>query len=755
MRRTIDFNQDWTFFKHKDENGISVTLPHTWNAEDGMDGGNDYFRGTCRYVKKCSRPSAEKDERVFLEIPAAAMTADVFLNGKHLAHHEGGYSLFRVDLTDGLQDENVLSISCDNAAGDHVYPQKADFTFYGGLYRGARLLIVPKVHFALMDSGSPGIYVKPEIHLSADGTSADIFVQAKTDSPVTGEKMDKSGYRVVFSLDGQIRSIIVQDGCADAVFHLPSVHLWNGIEDPYLYTVTARLIASEEDLSDTLQKPDTLFSGDQVSVRFGCRSFRVDPQEGFILNGRSYPLRGVSRHQDREGYGNALTAKMHREDMELIREIGANTVRLAHYQHSQEFYDLCDECGMIVWAEIPYISVHMPEGRENTISQMRELVMQNRNHPSIICWGLSNEITAGSAVNEDMLENHRALNDLCHQLDAMRPTSMANVFMLETDSPILGIPDINSYNLYFGWYLGELKQNEQFFDSYHKKYPDRVIGFSEYGAECNVKFQTCRPECGDYSEQYQCLYHEHMLKMFETRPYLWATHVWNMFDFGSDGKDEGGKHGYNQKGLVTADRKIKKDAFYLYKAYWSREPFVHLCGSRYIDRTGDMTEIKVYSNQPAVTLFIDGTEKEKKNGEHVFIFRVPVTGEHLIEATAGEWKDSIRIRRAEKANEDYIFSGGAVTNWLNDISIDDRCYSINDSLGILMQNPQTAAIVGQIMSHASKSRGEVAEATKDNPALKLMMAAMPLKEMLKRAGDAVGADQVRSLNSALQRIAKK
>ena len=729
MRTMICFNQGWQFSK-PGEAAHAVTLPHTWNAKDGTDGGNDYFRGTCTYTKEFAAPAHAEGEEVWLEFEGVAMSAVVTLNGQELARHAGGYSTFRVNLTPALAAQNTLTVTVDNSANRTVYPQKADFTFYGGIYRDVYMLVVPHSHFALDNHGAPALRVTPKV--ADDFVSAEVTIEAFCENTPDGTE-------VLFTVEGVgEQSAPVQGGKAVAMFTLNPVHLWDGVADPYLYNAAAALPG-----------------GDAVAVQFGCRKIEFRPDTGFWLNGKNVRLVGTARHQDRAGLGNALTPAEHEEDMQIIRDMGANTVRLAHYQHAQYFYDLCDKYGLVAWAEIPYITEHMPEARANTLSQMEELVTQNYNHPSIICWGLSNEITAGSAVNEDMLENHRALNDLCHQLDAMRPTSMANVFMLETDSPILEIPDINSYNLYFGWYLGELKQNEQFFDSYHKKYPDRVIGFSEYGAECNVKFQSSTPECGDYSEQYQCLYHEHMLKMFETRPYLWATHVWNMFDFGSDGKDEGGKHGFNQKGLVTADRKIKKDAFYLYKAYWSGEPFVHLCGSRYTDRAEDVTEIKVYSNQPAVTIYIDGTEKEKKEGEHVFIFRVTLTGEHFIEAKAGEWQDCIRIRRVEKAKEDYIFKGGAVTNWLKDISVDESCYSINDSLGMLMKNPQAAAIVGQLMSRASKSRGEVAEATKDNPALKLMMAGMPLCEMLKRAGDAVSADQIRNLNGALQKIEKE
>ena len=561
----------------------------------------------------------------------------------------------------------------------------------------------------------------------------------KADAKVTVELwMVGDAEAVTVTIDGQQKETPVENGYAKAVFDLANVHLWDGVDDPYLYTAKA-------ELSD----------GDIVETTFGCRSFSIDPQKGFFLNGRSYPLRGVSRHQDRAGAGNALTHEMHREDMEIIKELGANTIRLAHYQHAQEFYDLCDENGMIVWAEIPYITMHMSDGTENTLSQMRELVVQNYNHPSIVCWGLSNEITAASAVNEELLENHRKLNDLCHALDMTRPTVMADVFMLETDSPMLEIPDMNSYNLYFGWYLGELEQNDSFFDAYHTTYPDRVIGLSEYGADANPAYHSANPERGDYTEEYQCIYHEHMAKMIEERPYLWATHVWNLFDFAADGRDEGGKHGVNQKGLVTIDRKLKKDAFYLYKAYWSKTPFVHVCGRRYVERTEDVTEIKVYSNEQSVTLFVDGVERETSEGSKVFKFKVPITGTHKIRAVSGTCEDEITVKKVQKSNQDYIFNKqGDVVNWFDRYDFKADHYSISDTLGELAQNEMANAIVQRLMAQASASRGDVAESVKDNPALQRMMQRMTLVSLLKQAGDAVSEEQMKALNDALQKIPK-
>ena len=733
MRKIILLDKNWTFYKNPDSTqGEEVSLPHTWNAVDGQDGGNDYYRGTCKYECHFSRPELETDGKAYLEFDGAAMTADVVINGTKAVHHEGGYGAFRADITQYLKDENKLEVYVDNSDNTKVYPQKADFTFYGGLYRMVKLVTVSKNHFELDYAGGTGIKVTPEVTLTDAAAK-------KADAKVTVELwMVGDAEAVTVTIDGQQKETPVENGYAKAVFDLANVHLWDGVDDPYLYTAKA-------ELSD----------GDIVETTFGCRSFSIDPQKGFFLNGRSYPLRGVSRHQDRTGAGNALTNEMHREDMEIIKELGANTIRLAHYQHAQEFYDLCDENGMIVWAEIPYITMHMSDGTENTLSQMRELVVQNYNHPSIVCWGLSNEITAASAVNEELLENHRKLNDLCHALDMTRPTVMADVFMLETDSPMLEIPDMNSYNLYFGWYLGELEQNDSFFDAYHNTYPDRVIGLSEYGADANPAYHSANPERGDYTEEYQCIYHEHMAKMIEERPYLWATHVWNLFDFAADGRDEGGKHGVNQKGLVTIDRKLKKDAFYLYKAYWSKTPFVHVCGRRYVERTEDVTEIKVYSNEQSVTLFVDGVERETSEGSKVFKFKVPITGTHKIRAVSGTCEDEITVKKVQKSNQDYIFNKqGDVVNWFDRDDFKADHYSISDTLGELAQNEMANAIVQRLMAQASASRGDVAESVKDNPALQRMMQRMTLVSLLKQAGDAVSEEQMKALNDALQKIPK-
>lgn len=721
MRQVIVFNENWTFTKPGNA-PIPVRLPHTWNAQDGQDGGNDYWRGTAVYEKEFFRPDWFGE--IVLEFAGAAMSADVFVNGAQLAHHDGGYSTFRVNITDALvPGNNKITVSVDNSENDRVYPQKADFTFYGGLYRDVQLLLLPPEHFEVCKDGTPGIKVTPVVK----GSAAEVTVETWQNGEGT----------VSFRFGDEVYTAESRNGHASVTFPIENVHLWDGVNDPYLYSIEAQ------------------FGEDVIAARFGCRSFSFDPDKGFLLNGHSYPLRGVSRHQDFLGVGNAITLQEQTLDMELIREIGANTIRLAHYQHAQEFYDLCDEYGMIVWAEIPYITEHMPNGRQNTLDQMRELITQCYNHPSIVCWGLSNEV-AVHGITEDLMQNHILLNDLCHEMDKTRPTTMAHPFMLEHESPLIQISDIGSYNLYFGWYMGTLEQNDSFFDEYHEKYPKRIMGFSEYGADANVRFQTAHPEQGDYSEQYQCLYHESLLGTIRRHPWMWATHLWNMFDFAADGRDEGGAHGLNQKGLVTFDRKIKKDAFYLYKATWNKEePFVHICGRRYVDRTEQETEVRVYSNQHQVTLMVDGQKVDELEGETVFVFKLPISGRHTVKAVADSCQDEITVCKVDRPNKAYCLGKtGSVSNWFDEAEFKSDHYSIRDSFGVLMAHPQAGKLVGDLMRKIVESRGDVAKTAHKNPNLQKMLAGMSFQALLKQAGDSVSEATCKELNAALQKIPK-
>jgi beta-galactosidase len=737
MRKTILINENWKFVKENvgaaevfTAPGDEVNIPHTWNAIDGQDGGNDYYRGTCWYGKTFSKPVLNNGDQVYLEFRGANSTAEVWVNNHKLCTHDGGYSTFRINITDSLQEENELVVSVDNGPNDRVYPQMADFTFYGGIYRDVYMVIVPNSHFDMDYFGGNGFQITSEINEKT------AVVALK--SNISGEA---EAVRYTISGVGNIEVPVV-DGVASGSMIVSEVHLWDGVEDPFLYQAKAELIKNGHVI-------------DQVDSRFGCRTFSFDKDKGFFLNGRSYPLRGVSRHQDRIGVGNAITKEMMQEDMELIKEIGANTIRLAHYQHDQYFYDLCDEYGMIVWAEIPYITEHMPNGRENTISQMTELIVQNINHPSIICWGLSNEISV-TGVTDDLMENHKILNDLAHKMDPTRPTTMAHAFMLEIDEPLVFLPDVMSYNLYYGWYLGNLIDNDVFFDDFHKKYPDTIVGLAEYGADANPRLQSAMPEKGDYTEQYQCVYHEHLIKMSAERPYLWSTHVWNMFDFAADGRDEGGKNGINQKGLVTFDRKYKKDAFFLYKANWSKEPFVHLCGRNYIERHEEETEVKVYSNYDTVELYNNGELIETQNGEKVFTFKLKLQGNHRIEVKAGNCSDEITICKVQEPNKAYQLEGREVINWFDepDMNCPEGYYSIKDVMADIRKSPEAAKILDDMIFYVKSKRGDVAKKVKQSKSMAKAMNAMTVEALIKQAGGSIPKSMVVEVNKSLNRVKK-
>ena len=444
MRQIVNINRKWAFTKQTtqipktiDKTWNFVNLPHSWNAIDGQDGDSDYYRGTAIYAKELPKEDLPEAERYYIEIKGANSSADLYVNGKKYAHHDGGYSTWRADITAEIGPKTMIVIAVDNAPNDTVYPQVADFTFYGGLYRDVNIIAVSESHFDLDYFGTPGIKVTPVV----EGKDANVEVEVFVTAAKIGQEVK---YTLVDAEGNEIAAATAND--TKVSFKIENVRLWNGRKDPYLYTAKAELIENGRML-------------DNVSARFGCRSFEIDVNKGFILNGEEYPLRGVSRHQDRWGIGNALLPEHHEEDIDLICEVGCTTIRLAHYQHDQYFYDLCDEKGLVIWAEIPYISQHMATGRENTISQMKELIVQNYNHPSIVVWGLSNEITMKGADDPDLLENHYILNDLCHEMDKTRLTTMACVSPAPIDSEYVTIPDTVSYNHYFGWYGGDTSQN--------------------------------------------------------------------------------------------------------------------------------------------------------------------------------------------------------------------------------------------------------------------------------------------------------
>ena len=744
MRETVCLNKKWAFTKGGGDipdkvptDWCFVNLPHSWNGIDGQDGGGDYYRGRCRYVRSLTREELPEAERYYLEFKGVNSVADVYLNGEKVCHHKGGYSTFRADITPFLKDENIITVDVDNSDREDVYPRMADFTFYGGIYRDVFLVCVPESHFDLDYYGSKGITVTTSVK---DGTAvgeiAAYVTNRRAEQKLIFTVRDKEG-NTVFSLETDDEKVF---------FEIGNVTLWDGRKQPYLYTASAELSEDGNII-------------DKVETRFGCRSFAIDPNKGFFLNGRSYPLRGVSRHQDRPVKGNALSEADHREDMELICEMGANTIRLAHYQHDQYFYDLCDEKGMIVWAEIPYISHHVPEARENSLQQMKELIAQNYNHPSIVVWGLSNEITMNGLSDDDLLENHRLLNELCHEMDKTRLTTIACVSMCDTKDPYIQIPDVIAYNHYFGWYGGDTSMNGPWFDAFHKEFPHIPIGVSEYGCEA-LDWHSSKPQQGDYTEEYQAYYHEELIKQLFTREYLWATYVWNMFDFGADARNEGGENGMNHKGLVSFDRKYKKDSFYAYKAWLSEEPFVHICGKRYVDRVEEYTRVMVYSNLPEVELYVNGTPfARQRSDSRFFLFEVPNKGETHLIAKAGDCKDSSVIRKVEVFNEKYrLKEKGALLNWF-DITEPEGCFSLNDKLGDILATEGGKRLFAGFMKAMTGAPGTASFAgfEMNESMLKMMngFTVLRLTNLLSTAGIKFTREQLLDINSQLNKIKKE
>ena len=754
MRNVINLNQDWKFIQQ--DAGLpeslpadwqTVQLPHSWNAIDGQDGNGSYDRGKYWYAKTFETPKQPlPGGKVFVEILAAGQQATVYVNGTEVTYHEGGYSTFRADITSLCKEEgeNLLVVACSNEYKDSVYPQSADFTFYGGLYRGVNLISVPEAHFDLEYYGGPGIQVTPK-PCDCGGATFEI---------VTYVKNTDENFTVLYSvLDAEGKE--VASGCRPAdstgiTLYVPDAKKWD-IDSPYLYTVKA-----------ALQRRNETF--DEISTRAGVRSFSCDPQKGFIINGKETPLRGVSRHQDMLYKGNALTKEDHYRDAELIKELGANTIRLAHYQHNQYFYDACDELGFIVWAEIPFISVFNkdPEAHQNCISQLKELIIQNYNHPSICFWGISNEILIGG-ISEKLVENHKELNALAKELDPTRLTTIAHVSMTPVESPMHHITDVESYNHYFGWYGGKMEDNGPWLDNFHKVHPDICLGLSEYGCEGIITYHGPNPACKDYSEEYQALYHEHMAKVLDERPWIWSSHVWNMFDFGCAARNEGGVAGRNNKGLMTIDRKTKKDSYYIYKAYWNKEPMVHLCGKRYAQRAGETTQIRVYSNLPTVTLYLNGEKVGEQTAEKVFVFEVALAaGFNTIVAEAGDLKDTMTLEKVEKEPSIYVLPevnerAEGVANWFKTVGdldlkapmeFPEGMYSIKDTMEELAKNKEALEIAAKAYKLTMNMTVRPGEGMWD------MLKSMTLEKVGEMAGSLAPEGFMESINAKLIKIKK-
>ena len=729
-------------FAKSGEAFATVALPHTWNALDGQDGGADYWRGIGTYT--IDLPNPTKGKKQYIELQGANHVATVYCNGCELGTHKGGFSTFRYELTPAMNPEgNVLTVVVTNAKCD-IYPQNADFTFYGGLYRDVNFIEVDEAHFDLLMDGTEAVFVTPH---NVGKTRVDLFPVNADGATIRVELKDAEG-NVVGAAETE---------AADHTHVLIDVkepHLWNGMEDPYCYTCEASIVCGDEVV-------------DTVVVTYGYRSFHVCPNTGFWLNGKNVPLHGVSRHQDRLDKGWAISKADHEEDIALIKELGANTIRLAHYQHDQHFYHLCDKTGFVLWAEIPFISQFIPseEAYNNTISQMTELVAQNYNHPAIMFWGISNEILIG-ADREDLRQNLRDLHELAKSMDPSRLTTMAQVSMTPMDSEHNYITDVVSYNHYFGWYGGEVEENGPWFDKFHAMHPDKPFGVSEYGAENILSWHTAEPENHDYTEEYANYYHQEMLKTFATRPFLWATHQWNCFDFAADARNEGGVQGRNNKGLVTYDRKTKKDAYYIYKAWWNPEPMVYVSGCRFVNRAPGERNIIVYTNCDEVTLVVNGVEVATKKAEdHMIVFEnAVVDGENIVTAYAGEVKSN-EVKFNGVADHDYSYDlpeGNQGANWFDDPKLVEMkkafkypkdAFSIKDKMGALMDHPEASKLLNNLLQAHMGSNAFVSSMGV-SPELMTFMRNMRLNDALKMAGDAVSMEMKLQLNLALNAIKK-
>ncbi|MFS0724311.1 glycoside hydrolase family 2 TIM barrel-domain containing protein [Paenibacillus sp. 1P07SE] len=728
MRKQLDMNQGWRFSRSDEEQADkalyddghwrSVDLPHTWNAIDGANG-YDYYQGACWYRKTFTVEPACKGQRLFMEFNGSNSITDVYVNGRHLGQHRGGYSTFRFDVTDAVHfdADNVLAVKVDNRVVDDVYPQKADFTFYGGIYRDVNLIVANPVHFDLMDHGSSGVYIVQE---QVTQETARLTIRSKVVND-SGEEKRIRVWADIYDVDDRHVTYAAQDvplaagerRTVDLSCVIASPTLWHGRRNPYLY----RLDIALSSFNDTI---------DACSIPFGVRYFHVDPEQGFFLNGEHQPLRGVSRHQDRKDKGWAITEQEQVEDMELIKEVGATSIRLAHYQHSQFFYDLCDQEGMVVWAEIPFISImsqHELEGI-NAKQQMLELIKQNFNHPSILFWGLQNEIQIGGERPE-VRQLVKELHALTKQEDPTRLTTMANVLFVNEVDEYNRMTDVIGYNKYYGWYHGKPEDFDAWLDKFHHINPDVPLCISEYGAEGIIQYHSSEPTVKDYTEEYHALFHEKVWKIFEQKRFLWATYVWNMFDFGANIRDEGGVKGRNNKGLITYDRKIKKDAFYMYKAHWSEEPFVHIAGKRFIERAADAIAVKVYSNCHEVTLYVNGSNYQTiSSDDKVFVFEQVTLAEgwnniRAMAAAGGEqFSDYAVFQKVDEPNPGYDApvedKGEEVSNWFElpemdgdqteVLHITDEVYSTRCTFKELYENREAEAVLNRFLGDSFRER---------------------------------------------------
>jgi beta-galactosidase len=607
-----------------DSSWTAVSLPHTWNDKDTLRGGN-YYRGPGWYRIKLDIPAAAKEKRVFVHFEAASIVADVYFNGVRLGQHRGAFTAFCYELTPHIRWDgvNVLAVHVDNSSFKDVAPLSGDFNIFGGIYRPVWLIIKNPVCITPLDYASSGIYLK-QTKVSKEEAFVDVLAKVSNGlneraAIQTRVLIVDANSTIVAKAEGQVQ---VEPGQIKSVNHrirIENPRLWNGRKDPYMYEAKVELVCDGEVVDEI---------GGTLGA-LGLRYFSVDPNKGFFLNGEPYPLHGVNRHQDRPGKGWAISYADQDEDANLILEIGATCVRLAHYPHSNYFYSLCDKNGLVVWAELPLVNqvFDTPGFRENAKQQLTELIRQKYNHPSIMFWSLYNELgNSGKCDDPRVLLNE--LQSLAKQEDPTRLTTAASNDPSNKWPGVRAIADLIAWNTYPGWYYGNPPQMNQLIDKYKRDANDKPVGISEYGAGASIKHheqnmkKVPRTDGPWHPEEWQAIVHEENYAAMEARPYLWGTYVWVMFDFASASRREGDANGINDKGLVTADRKTRKDAFYFYKAKWSSEPLVYITSRRHVERDDPNTTVKVYSNCSTVELKVNGQGMGSVSGKGC-IFKWP------------------------------------------------------------------------------------------------------------------------------------
>ncbi len=631
-RMTLQFNSGWKFIKGDikdashadfvDAQWSTVCLPHTWNNLDGQDGGNDYYRGPAWYRKSFTVPKEFDGKMVFVRFGAAGFVADVYVNGRFVGEHKGGFAAFVFNITGFLRpgETNVIAVRVDNTAPDksrefQIAPISADFTMEGGLYRRASLMLTNPVHISLTDYASPGIFItqKKVTDKFADLRLTTILSndsRSAADVVVKSAVYDSEG-GVVKEVEARSKVGPYVGNKVDQEMTIKNPHLWNGRIDPYLYTVVVS-VYHDNKLVDREEQP------------LGLRYYRVDPDSGFYLNGQPYKLHGVALHEDRKDEGRAITDADRRQEMRDIIAIGATMIRMSHYQYGQEMYRLCDKYGIVVWTEIPLVNqtVDSKSFSENAEQQLTELIRQNYNHPSVLFWGIFNEIH--NVRGPDPLPLVRKLNELAKKEDPTRPTTSAS----DDEDSTNFVTDVLGMNKYFGWYYGSARDLGTYLDKWHSEHPNRAIGLSEYGAGGSVyqheELPANQPRTDGpwHPEEYQTEFHEISWKAIESRPFIWFSTLWNMYDFASDSRREGFRPGINDKGIITHGHETKKDAYYWYKVNWNPEPMVHINSKMFTVRDTPLITVEVYSNASNIELFLDGTSLGKKSSEdHRFFWR--------------------------------------------------------------------------------------------------------------------------------------